>query len=163
NDLWCGEVGQDLWEMVYRIEKGGNYGWSVMEGSHPFRPERKKGPTPILAPVVEHPHSEFRSLTGGYVYRGDRLKELTGTYDDGELYYLDFVGGQLHRLAPAPKAVANADFPKKLSETGLFAATKDHKPAPGLIPYDVNAALWSDGLLKERWLALPGESKIDFD
>jgi uncharacterized repeat protein (TIGR03806 family) len=201
-DLWCGDVGQDLWEMVQRVEKGGNYGWSVMEGSHPFRPERKKGPTPILPPVVEHPHSEFRSLTGGYVYRGERLKGLAGTYvygdfdtgriwgfrydgkkvsehreltktkervvsfgqdEAGELYHLDFVGGRVHRLAPAPKAVANADFPKKLSETGLFASTKDHKPAKGLIPYSVNAPLWSDGLLKERFLALPGESKIDFD
>ena len=73
-DLWAGEVGQDLWEMVYQIEKGGNYGWSVKEGTHPFRPERKKGPTPILTPVVEHPHSEFRSLTGGFVYRGKRLQ-----------------------------------------------------------------------------------------
>src|SRR5262249_43429890 len=157
-ELWCGDVGQDLWEMVYRIEKGGNYGWSVMEGAHPFRPERKKGPTPILPPVVEHTHSEFRSLTGGYVYRGERLKGLAGTYvygdfdtgrvggfrydgkkvsehrelaktkqrvvsfgqdEAGELYFLDFVGGQIHRLAPAPKATANADFPKKLSETGL--------------------------------------------
>ncbi len=201
-DLWYGEVGQDLWEMVYRIEKGGNYGWSVTEGSHPFRPERKKGPTPILAPIVEHPHSEFRSLTGGYVYRGDRLKALTGTYvygdfdtgriwgfrydgkkvsehreltktrdrvvsfgedEAGELYYLDFVGGQLHRLVPAPKGSANADFPKKLSETGLFASTKEHRPEKGLIPYTVNAALWSDGASKERFLALPGASKIDFD
>ena len=77
-DLWVGEVGQDLWESVYKIEKGGNYGWSVMEGTHPFRPERKKGPTPILTPVVEHPHADFRSLTGGYVYHGKRLPELGG-------------------------------------------------------------------------------------
>jgi uncharacterized repeat protein (TIGR03806 family) len=201
-DLWCGDVGQDLWEMVYHVEKGGNYGWSVQEGSHPFRPERQKGPTPILPPVVEHPHSEFRSLTGGFVYRGERLPNLAGNYvygdfdtgriwafrhdgkrvtqhreltrttdrivsfgedEAGELYYLDFVGGQLHRLVPAPRTTANAEFPRKLSETGLFASTKDHKPEKGLIPYSVNAPLWSDGLLKERFLALPKDGKIEYN
>ena len=64
--------------MVFKIEKAGNYGWSVHEGTHPFRPERKKGPTPILPPVIEHPHSDFRSLTGGYVYHGTRLPDLAG-------------------------------------------------------------------------------------
>ncbi len=200
--LWAGEVGQDLWESVLKIEKGGNYGWSVMEGSHPFRPERKKGPTPILKPVVEHPHSDFRSITGGYVYHGKRLPKLAGAYvygdfdtgrvwdlrlegkkvaehrelartnhrivsfgedEAGEIYYLDFVGGQLHRLVPAPQTAPTAPFPRKLSETGLFSSTKDHKPAPGLIPYAVNAALWSDGAYKERFLAIPGDGKIEFD
>ena len=83
-DLWGGEVGQDLWEMIYKIEKGGNYGWSVMEGTHPFRPERKKGPTPILKPVVEHSHTDFRSITGGFVYHGKRLPELQGQYIYGD-------------------------------------------------------------------------------
>src|SRR5262249_51563088 len=83
-DLCAGEVGQDLWEMVYKIEKGGNYGWSVMEGTHPFRPNRKRGPTPILPPVVEHDHNDFRCLTGGYVYHGKRLPELTGAYVYGD-------------------------------------------------------------------------------
>ncbi|HEY7313208.1 MAG TPA: PQQ-dependent sugar dehydrogenase [Gemmataceae bacterium] len=201
-ELWCGDVGQDLWEMVYRIRKGGNYGWSVMEGAHEFRPERKKGPTPILKPLVEHPHSDFRSITGGFVYRGKRLKDLAGAYvygdfdtgrvwalrydgkkvteqreltklqqrivsfgedESGELYHLDWVGGQVHRLTPAPKTNESADFPRKLSETGLFASTKEHKPAAGLIPYSVNAALWSDGASKERFLAIPGDGKIRFD
>jgi uncharacterized repeat protein (TIGR03806 family) len=204
-DLWAGEVGQDLWEMVYRIEKGGNYGWSVQEGDHPFRPLRKKGPTPILKPIIEHNHHEFRSITGGYVYHGKRLKELQGAYIygdydtgriwmfrfdrdtkrvtdhrelvdtqhrlvswgqdlDGELYIVDHQSGGLHRLIPAPPPAGDLPkFPRKLSETGLFASTKDHTPAAGVIPYSVNSELWSDGAIKERFMAIPGDAKIDYD
>jgi uncharacterized repeat protein (TIGR03806 family) len=201
-ELWAGEVGQDLWEMVYRIEKGGNYGWSVMEGTHPFRPERQRGPTPILPPVVEHSHTDFRSLTGGYVYHGKRLKELAGAYiygdfdtgrvwalrydgkkvtqhqelvdtpyrivsfgEDaaGEIYFVDFIGGKIHRLVPAPKVAQAAPFPRKLSDTGLFTSTRDLKPAPGLIPYTVNSQLWGDHASKERFIALPGDSRIEYN
>jgi uncharacterized repeat protein (TIGR03806 family) len=79
-NLWLGDVGQDLWEMIYLVRRGGNYGWSVMEGSHPFYPERKIGPAPISPPIVEHHHSEARSITGGYVYHGKRLPELANHY-----------------------------------------------------------------------------------
>jgi uncharacterized repeat protein (TIGR03806 family) len=201
--MWGGEVGQDLWEMVYIIHKGGNYGWSVNEGSHPFRPERPRGPGAFVAPLVEHPHSDFRSLTGGYVFRGKRLPELEGAYiygdfdtgkvwmlrydgskvvenrelvdtqlrivefgEDarGELFLVDFVGGKIHRLAKAlPRANHAADFPRKLSETGLFSSTRGHTPAPGVIPYSVNSPLWSDGAEKDRFIALPGLSKIEFE
>ncbi|MBY0524982.1 MAG: PQQ-dependent sugar dehydrogenase [Gemmataceae bacterium] len=201
-DLWCGEVGQDLWESVLKVEKGGNYGWSVMEGTHPFRPERKRGPTPILPPVIEHPHTESRSLTGGFVYHGKRLKELEGAYiygdfdtgrvwalrfdgkkvtwkqelaktlqrvvgwgEDaaGELYIVDFMGGRIHQLVQAPKEVEVNNFPRKLSETGVFESTKELKPAAGLIPYSVNAQLWSDGAYKERFLAIPGLGQIGYN
>ena len=203
-NLWAGEVGQDLWEMIHIIQKGGNYGWSVNEGRHPFRPERPKGPTPILEPLVEHPHSDFRSITGGWIYHGSRVPELRGAYiygdydtgkiwmlryadgkvtehrelcdtqirivdiaqdPDGEVFFVDFAGGGIHRLVPAPRVAeeSHQKFPQKLSETGLFASTKDHVPAPGLIPYSVNAPLWSDGAGKERFLALPGDSQIEFD
>jgi uncharacterized repeat protein (TIGR03806 family) len=205
--LWAGEVGQDLWEMIYLIRPGGNYGWSVMEGRHPFRPQRAKGPGEFEPPVVEHPHSDFRSITGGYVYRSQRLPELHGAYiygdydtgklwmlkvadaanppamvteqrqladtqirivefaqdAAGETYAVDFAGGGFHRLIPAPPEAASRPFPRKLSETGLFASTKDHRPAKGLIPYSVNAPLWSDGAEKERFLALPGDSQIEVD
>lgn len=200
--LWACDVGQDLWEMVYVVAKGGNYGWSVTEGSHPFRPQRKKGPTPILKPLFEHAHSEARSLTGGYVYRSTRLAGLSGAYiyadyDTGKIWALryeggrvvghreladtqlrivafaqdaagdvllaDFIGGAIHRLVPAPARDDAPEFPRRLSQTGLFASTKDHRPAAGLIPYSVNAPLWSDGAHKERFLALPGESTIQFD
>ncbi len=201
-ELWAGEIGQDLWESVQKIERGGNYGWSVNEGTHPFRPDRKKGPTPILKPIVEHPHSDYRSITGGFVYRGTKHKDLAGAYvygdydtgkiaalrydgktvtmqeelvdtqyriitfsedHSGELFFVDFMNGTIHELVPAPKAAPVAAFPRKLSETGLFASTKDHTPAPGLIPYSVNAELWSDHAVKERFLALPGTTQIEFE
>ena len=196
-------MGQDLWESIYKIQKGGNYGWSVREGSHPFRIDRKTGPTPILPPLVEHPHSEFRSLTGGYVYHAKRLPELKGAYvygdydtgrvwmlrhdgkkvsdhrelaksqhrivawgqdHEGDVYALDFISGGIYRLAASPPPPADAPkFPHKLSETGLFASTKDLKPAVGLIPYSVNAELWSDGAVKERYLAIPGKGQIEYN
>ncbi len=204
-DLWAGEVGQDLWEMVYKIEKGGNYGWSVQEGDHPFRPERPKGPTPILKPIVEHTHTEARSITGGFIYRGAKHPELKdayvyGDFDtgrvwmlrydgkekkvtehrelakstlrivawgqdiDGEVFALDFVSGGIYHLEKAPPPAKNAAaFPRKLSETGLFESTKDLKPAKGIIPYSVNAELWSDGATKQRYIAIPGDATIEYE
>lgn len=203
-DLWVGEVGQDLWESIYRIEKGGNYGWSVSEGPQMFRPDKERGPTPILKPVAAHSHAEARSITGGFVYRGSRLPELEGAYiyadwetgkiwalrydgtkvtwqqelDDteldvvdfaedrkGELYLMTHYDGRLYRLAKRPKGPDSDGykrFPKLLSQTGLFASTRDHKPAPGLIPYEVNAQLWSDGADKLRYIAIPGDGKMEY-
>ncbi|MBL8793823.1 MAG: PQQ-dependent sugar dehydrogenase [Planctomycetia bacterium] len=199
-DLWVGNNGQDLWEQVYLVQKGANYGWSLFEGSQPFYPQRQAGPTPISKPIVEHHHSEFRSLTGGVVYHGQLFPELQGTYiygdwstgkiwgvrhqqgkvtwhreladttlqitgfgldSRGELLIVDY-GGGLYRLERAPQEANPAQFPTLLSETGLFASVKDHRPAPGLIPYAVNAPLWSDGADKERFLAIPGDGVIDY-
>jgi putative heme-binding domain-containing protein len=83
-DLWVGDVGWELWEMVYRVRRGGNYGWSVMEGRQPVRPDSKRGPTPILPPTLDFPHTEAASITGGYVYRGQRLADLRGAYICGD-------------------------------------------------------------------------------
>jgi len=83
-ELWGCDVGQDLWDSVVHIRKGQNYGWSVFEGSHDFRPERAKGPTPISKPLKEHAHFEARSLTGGLVYRGEALPELVGAFVYGD-------------------------------------------------------------------------------
>ncbi len=112
-DLWAGEVGQDLWEMVYKIQKGGNYGWSVNEGDHPFRPERKKGPTPILKPVVEHNHTEARSITGGYIYHGTKHEKLKGAY-----IYGDFDTGRTWMLKYDAKASRVTEH-KELAKTNL--------------------------------------------
>jgi glucose/arabinose dehydrogenase len=82
--LWLAQNGQDLWEQAYLVKKGENYGWSVMEGSHPFYLQRKAGPTPFVKPTVEHSHSEARSLTGGIVYYGAKLPDLRGAYIYGD-------------------------------------------------------------------------------
>ena len=95
-DIWVGNNGQDLWETAYLVRRGDNFGWSVFEGSHPFHPLRRRGPTPIVAPTIEHSHAEFRSLTGGVVYYGDVLSELNGTYIYGD-YSTGKIWGARHR------------------------------------------------------------------
>ncbi len=204
-ELWGCDVGQDLWDSVMRIGKGQNYGWSVFEGSHDFRPERPRGITPISKPLWEHEHFEARSLSGGFVYRGKALPELTGAYiygdyDTGKIWGLRadreqvtwraelvdtplrIVGfaqdaaqelimvdhtGSLHRLGaedPAVIAAATARiFPRRLSQTGLFADVARHQVAAGVMPYSVNSPLWSDNAHKDRFMAVPGSGKIRHD
>jgi len=82
--IWVGNNGQDLWETAHLIRRGDNCGWSVYEGSHPFYLHRPRGPTPVVPPTIEHPHSEFRSLTGGVVYDGSALARLKGAYIYGD-------------------------------------------------------------------------------
>ena len=83
-DLWVGDVGWELWELIYRVERGGNYGWSIVEGRQSVHPERTHGPTPILPPTVELPHTDGVSVTGGFVYRGKKFPELVGQYIFGD-------------------------------------------------------------------------------
>ncbi|MEZ6080680.1 MAG: PQQ-dependent sugar dehydrogenase [Pirellulaceae bacterium] len=82
-DLFVGDVGWELWEMIDRVAKGGNYGWSATEGPQPIKPEFV-GPTPILTASIELPHAVATSVTGGYVYRGQRFPELQGAYVFGD-------------------------------------------------------------------------------
>ena len=83
-DIWVGNNGQDLWEQVYLVKPGDNFGWSVYEGSHVFYANRKLGSAPLTKPTLEHPHSEARSLTGGVVYYGERFPDLQGAYIYGD-------------------------------------------------------------------------------
>ena len=84
---WVGDVGQDIWEMIELSSKGSNHGWSVREGSHAFHPQSPKGPTPFTDPVIEHHHTECRSIIGGYVYQGEKFPELKGVYIYGDYEY----------------------------------------------------------------------------
>ncbi|MEY3141994.1 MAG: Quinoprotein glucose dehydrogenase precursor [Planctomycetota bacterium] len=83
--LWAGDVGQNEWEEISLIEKGGNYGWNAREGFHPFA--RGKGDGPFVEPVVEYSHREGLSVTGGVVYRGTEIAGLDGVYIYGDFAY----------------------------------------------------------------------------
>lgn len=84
-DLWIGDVGQGDWEEVDHLPsvggfdagRGANLGWDRMEGTHPFEGDNPPG---AVLPVFEYSHDEGCSITGGYVYRGDAIKALQGTY-----------------------------------------------------------------------------------
>jgi len=83
-DMWVGDVGWELWELVHHVRRGGNYGWSIVEGSQPVHTGWPRGPTPLVPPALEIPHTEGASVTGGYVYRGTALPELVGQYVFGD-------------------------------------------------------------------------------
>jgi hypothetical protein len=102
--------------MVHILQNGGNYGWSIKEAFHPFEPRRRIKADPaskITPPLVEYPHKPTRerpddgkSITGGYVYRGKTLPELTGVY-----VYGDYDTGRIWGLREQDgKAVANAEL-----------------------------------------------------
>ena len=104
--LWCADVGQELWEEVNVIEKGGNYGWSVREGNHAFgNRDMPEGVSEPIDPVWEYDHQIGKSITGGRVYRSDRVHELSGKY-----LYADYVTGVIWALTYDPesgKAIRN--------------------------------------------------------
>lgn len=89
--VWAADVGQDLWEEVNVVQKGGNYGWSVREGTMPFG--RTLSAAATTAPVWEYDHQIGKSVTGGLVYRGKRIPALVGSY-----LYGDHVSGRLWAL-----------------------------------------------------------------
>lgn len=92
-DLWAGEVGQNLWEEIFLIVKGGNYGWNLREGTHPFGAVPSDDRTDLIDPIWEYDHQVGKSITGGTVYRGTKVPELVGKY-----LYADYVSGKLWAL-----------------------------------------------------------------
>jgi putative heme-binding domain-containing protein len=197
--LWVGDVGWELFEMVYRVERAGNYGWSIMEGPQPVHPDGKRGPTPIQPPALALRHADAASVTGGYVYRGQSFPELRGKYifgdyetrriwsttpqasvlkdltdlvepavrivafgEDtrGELLLLDFDDGTIHELLPNEALPTGRPFPRRLSETGVFADTPRLHPAPGVHTFQINAPLWEDGATAVRHVAVPGHLPV---
>lgn len=83
---FIGDNGDQSWEYAFLSHKGANHGWSVFEGSHPFKTHLKiGGPTKeITHPVIERSHIDTRSIMGGYVYQLKKFPELHNHYIFGD-------------------------------------------------------------------------------
>jgi glucose/arabinose dehydrogenase len=120
--LFAADVGQDAWEEIDIVEKGKNYGWSVREGKHCFRPSSGCPDKDLVDPIWEYPRSQGQSVTGGFVYRGKKLKALEGAYVFG-----DYASGKIWalRLDEAQTKVAKhellVDSAVTISSFGLDA------------------------------------------
>jgi glucose/arabinose dehydrogenase len=117
-EMWAGDVGEDSWEEVNRIVRGGNYGWSCYEGNEPFRPERCPEGTDVIFPHAVHGREESVALVGGNVYRGEATPELYGHY-----IYADFFRTTIWAVDTAPGGT-----PRLLIETGYFIASFTQLP-----------------------------------
>ena len=104
-DLWIADVGQSLIEEIHVLpaadgwSPGANLGWPLFEGNERF--SGGEMPADLVFPVYTYPHPEGCSVTGGYVYRGEAIKALWGTYIFG-----DYCTGELWGLVRGPDGVA---------------------------------------------------------
>ena len=102
--LFVGDVGQDMWEEVDIVEKGGNYGWRILEGNHPYDLALAIylgiNISTLKPPIYDYSHNVGHCIIGGYIYHGASSPKLTGKYflgdwsnsftsAGGALYYLD--------------------------------------------------------------------------
>lgn len=111
--LFVGDVGQFSFEEVDIVEKGGNYGWNIMEGFHCFPPEVGDcDQSGLILPIAEYSHDEGQAIIGGYVYRGTQIPDLQGSYLFG-----DFGSGVIWSLVEISpdvwerKELIRLDFP----------------------------------------------------
>jgi glucose/arabinose dehydrogenase len=93
-DFWVGDVGQDSFEEIDVVERGGNYGWDVREGAHCFEPMTGCSTAGLIDPVADYGRDLGFSITGGHVYRGLQSTQIAGRY-----VFADF-GGMIASLAP---------------------------------------------------------------
>jgi hypothetical protein len=130
--LYCGDVGQNLWEEINILLPGKDYGWNYREGFHAFTGTPPNGIT-FEDPIWEYPHSgsstnSGKSITGGLVYRGTRLSQLTGHYvfadfANGNVWSLHYDGSSVSDFQHLTTASLIAEFGEDPSNGDVLAAT----------------------------------------
>ncbi|WP_419193510.1 PQQ-dependent sugar dehydrogenase [Kolteria novifilia] len=121
--LWAGDVGQNLWEEIDIVKKGGNYGWNLRESMHGFGPNGSDSRKNLIDPIWEYDHQVGKSITGGTVYRGSKVPELKGKY-----LYADYVSGTIYALTydeKTGKVIANELIPSQKMPILSFGEDED--------------------------------------
>jgi glucose/arabinose dehydrogenase len=135
-DLYVADVGQNTYEEINRqpFDRAGvNYGWNITEGNDCFR--SKSCDTDGLAmPIGVYDHSEGCSVTGGYVYRGEAVARLQGTYLFG-----DYCSGNVWGLRPT---ATNQWEMQKLLETDINISSFGRDHSGELYLLDLNGAIY---------------------
>src|SRR5262249_22824540 len=125
----------ELWELIYRVERGGNYGWSIVEGRQPVHTTDPLGPGPIVPPIKDHPHSEAASVTGGFVYYGQKFSGLKGAF-----LYCDWETGKIWGLRADKEKVT---YSEELTDSSIrVVAFAEDKHGEAVI-LDYNGGIYS--------------------
>lgn len=121
-ELWLGDVGQDDWEEIDVVRLGENYGWPIREGANcnPNLFSAGCDSEGLVDPVAEYDHSQGRSITGGYVYRGSGVANLAGSYVFG-----DFANGRIWRLVDDDGSLALEELIDSDLKIASFAEAAD--------------------------------------
>ena len=114
--LIVADVGQNKFEEIDLVASGDNLGWNVREGFHCYEPPEGCKSEGFVDPIHEYPRREGQSITGGYVYLGERIPALRGRY-----VFTDYVSGALWSI-PLPKARERVQS-KSHGDTGRVVAT----------------------------------------
>ena len=132
--LFVGDVGQNTIEEVDIVTRGGNYGWNIMEGDICFLPQTGCNRSGLILPIATYGRDEGQSNTGGYFYRGTKVRKLAGNYLFG-----DFETGRLFTLTPqADRTWVRAT----LQETGLLISSFAEDRAGELYVIDYTGTIY---------------------
>jgi len=83
--IFVADVGQNNFEEIDILQKGANFGWNIMEGTHCFSPPSGCNMTGLTLPIFDYSHADGTAVIGGYVYHGTAIPSLQGTYVFGDL------------------------------------------------------------------------------
>ncbi len=122
--IWVADVGEDTWEEIDFVEKGGNYGWPIVEGPVCYNPPENCSNENLKPPVHAYSHEVGVSVTGGHVYRGERVPELVGKYifadwSGRQIWSLDYDGRNPYENGVEPVVEQITDGQRFISSFGV--------------------------------------------